>query len=206
MASLIKASVIIYWNIQKYWKPECNMLFYENRAYKIRQTREKQTRPLIQSDAKQFSWQALARLHLISFYGPQSRDIGISSNIPEYFQIIFIKIAKGWPIPVFRKAMDPARIGLAAHTAILHKLVSMGFEVLQPLNDDLLYDLACYVEETSEFVRVQCKAGRYDDKKGCIYFNNFSRPGGRGNRHSYRGEAVSLVTFTADVLPCLVIR
>ena len=79
---------------------------------------------------------------------------------------------------MFRKDKDPARIGLTAHTAILHKLVSVGFEVLQPLNDDLRYDLAYFWEETGELIRIQCKAGRYDSDKGCIYFNNFSRPGG----------------------------
>jgi len=46
---------------------------------------------------------------------------------------------------MFGKDKDPARIGLTAHTAILHKLVSMGLEVLQPLSDDLRYDLAYYV-------------------------------------------------------------
>jgi hypothetical protein len=51
---------------------------------------------------------------------------------------------------MFRKDKDPARIGLTAHTAILHKLVSLGFEVLQPLNNDLRYDLAYYWEETEE--------------------------------------------------------
>ena len=90
---------------------------------------------------------------------------------------------------MLRNAKDPARIGLAAHTAILHKLVSLGFEVLQPLSDDLRYDLAYYVEETAELIRIQCKAGRYDRDKGCIYFNNFSRPGGRGKRHGYIGDA-----------------
>ncbi len=45
---------------------------------------------------------------------------------------------------MFGKDKDPARIGLTAHTAILHKLVSMGLEVLQPLSDDLRYDLAEY--------------------------------------------------------------
>ena len=90
---------------------------------------------------------------------------------------------------MFGKDKDPARIGLTAHTAILHKLVSMGFEVLQPLNDDLRYDLAYYWEGTGELIRIQCKAGRYDPDKGCIFFNNFSRPGGRGKRHGYVGDA-----------------
>ncbi len=40
---------------------------------------------------------------------------------------------------MFGKGKDPARIGLTAHTAILHKLVSVGFEVLQPFSDELRY-------------------------------------------------------------------
>ena len=80
------------------------------------------------------------------------------------------------------KDMDPARIGLTAHTAILHKLVSMGLEVLQPLSNDLRYDLAYYAEEAAELIRIQCKAGRYMPEIGCILFKNFNRTGGRTRR------------------------
>jgi hypothetical protein len=47
---------------------------------------------------------------------------------------------------MFGKDKEAARIGLAAHTAVLHKLVSRGLEVLQPLGDHLRYDLAYYRE------------------------------------------------------------
>ena len=90
---------------------------------------------------------------------------------------------------MFRKDRDPARIGLAAHTAVLHKLVSRGLEVLQPLGDHLRYDLAYYWEETSELIRIQCKAGRYNPDVGCVYFKNFNRSGGRGKRRGYVGDA-----------------
>src|SRR5713226_2882641 len=90
---------------------------------------------------------------------------------------------------MFGKDKDPARIGLTAHTAILHKLVSMGLEVLQPLSDDLRYDLAYYVEETAELVRIQCKAGRYVPEIGCILFKNYNRAGGRTARRGYFGDA-----------------
>src|SRR5260370_36626706 len=83
------------------------------------------------------------------------------------------------------KDKDAARIGLTAYTAILHKLVSIGLEVLQPLSDDLRYDLAYYVEETAELIRIQCKAGRYVPEIGCILFKNFNRPGGRTGRRRY---------------------
>lgn len=87
------------------------------------------------------------------------------------------------------KDKDPARIGLTAHTAILHKLVSMGLEVLQPLSDDLRYDLAYYLEETAELIRIQCKAGRYVPEIGCILFKNYNRTGGRTGRRGYIGDA-----------------
>lgn len=90
---------------------------------------------------------------------------------------------------MFGKDKDPARIGLTAHTAILHKLVSMGLEVLQPLSDDLRYDLAYFVEETGELIRVQCKAGRYDPDKGCILFKNYNSTGGRTRKRGYIGDA-----------------
>ena len=75
------------------------------------------------------------------------------------------------------------------NTAILHKLVSMGFEVLQPLSDDLRYDLAYYVEETAELIRTQCKAGRYVPEIGCILFKNYNVTGGRTGKRGYIGDA-----------------
>ncbi len=90
---------------------------------------------------------------------------------------------------MFGKDKNPARIGLAAHTAVLHKLVSRGLEVLQPLGDDLRYDLAYYVEETAQFIRIQCKAGRYVSDIGCVLFKNFNRTGGRTGRRGYIGDA-----------------
>lgn len=87
------------------------------------------------------------------------------------------------------KAQEAAKIGLAAHTAVLHKLVSKGLEVLQPLGDHLRYDLAYYLEEPKELIRIQCKAGRYDSVRGCVFFKNFNRTGGRSKRRSYTEDA-----------------
>jgi hypothetical protein len=90
---------------------------------------------------------------------------------------------------MFGKEKNPARTGLTAHTAILHKLVSLGLEVLQPLSDDLRYDLAYYVEETGELIRIQCKAGRYIAEIGCILFKNYNSTGGRSKKRGYIGDA-----------------
>ncbi|HEY6285954.1 MAG TPA: group I intron-associated PD-(D/E)XK endonuclease [Ktedonobacteraceae bacterium] len=97
------------------------------------------------------------------------------------------------------KDKEAARIGLAAHTAVLHKLVSKDLEVLQPLGDHLRYDLAYYLEETGELVRIQCKAGRYDPIKGCVYFKNSNRSGGRSGRRSYIGDAEYFGVYCAEL-------
>jgi len=81
-----------------------------------------------------------------------------------------------------------ARIGLTAHTAVLHKLVSKGLEVLQPLGDHLRFDLAYYREEIGELIRIQCKAARYDANRGVIIFKNFNRAGGKGEKRKYTSE------------------
>ncbi len=100
---------------------------------------------------------------------------------------------------MFGKDKNAARTGLAAHTAVLHKLVSKGLEVLQPLGDHLRYDLAYYREEARELTRIQCKAGRYDPIKGCVYFKNFNRSGGRGSRRSYIGDAEYFGVYCAEL-------
>lgn len=100
---------------------------------------------------------------------------------------------------MFEEGQKAARIGLAAHTAVLHKLVSKGLEVLQPLGDHLRYDLAYYVEETAELVRIQCKAGRYDPNRGCVFFKNFNRTGGRSKRRGYVGDVEYFGVYCAEL-------
>ena len=97
------------------------------------------------------------------------------------------------------KGKEAARIGLVTHTAVLHKLVSRGLEVLQPLGDHLRYDLAYYLEETAELVRIQCKAGRYDLHKGCVFFKNFNRSGGRGKRRGYVEDVEYFGVYCAEL-------
>jgi hypothetical protein len=100
---------------------------------------------------------------------------------------------------MFGKGKEAARIGLAAHTAVLHKLVSKGLEVLQPLGDHLRYDLAYYQEDTTELIRIQCKAGRYDPNIGCVFFKNFNRTGGRSGRRGYIGDAEYFGVYCAEL-------
>ena len=100
---------------------------------------------------------------------------------------------------MFGKDKEAARIGLEAHTAVLHKLISRGLEVLQPLGDHLRYDLAYYLEETAELVRIQCKAGRYDSVRGCIFFKNDNTTGGRGQKRGYVGDAEYFGVYCAEL-------
>lgn len=74
--------------------------------------------------------------------------------------------------------MDTSQRGLMSHTAILNRLVQLGYEVLLPWADHLGYDLAYYVTEEhrnfgffvhreSHLVRVQCKMALLMYKKSC---------------------------------------
>jgi hypothetical protein len=66
---------------------------------------------------------------------------------------------------MFGKDKQAARMVLAAHTAVLHKLVSKGLEVLQPLGDHLRYDL----EETVNSCVSNAKQGDMRLQWGVCY-------------------------------------
>jgi PD-(D/E)XK endonuclease len=92
------------------------------------------------------------------------------------------------------KDNEAARIGRAAHTAVLHKLVSRGLEVLQPLGDHLRYDLAYYVpassDERAQLMRIQCKSARLSKDGTCLFFNTYNLGGeGKRQRRGYHGDA-----------------
>jgi hypothetical protein len=65
---------------------------------------------------------------------------------------------------------DTSRIGSVAHFAVVHKLLKLGYNVLQPINEGLIYDLV--VEVQGEFKKVQCKSGVY--KAGSVIFRNYT--------------------------------
>ena len=100
---------------------------------------------------------------------------------------------------MFENGKDAARIGLTAHTAVLHRLVSKGLEVLQPLGDYRRYDLAYYDKTSTELIRVQCKAGHYDSNTGRVVFKNFNRSGGRGEKRGYVGDAEYFGVYCAEL-------
>lgn len=101
--------------------------------------------------------------------------------------------------------------GLMSHTAILNRLVQLGFEVLLPWADHLGYDLAYYVtEEHHNFgffmhqechlVRVQCKTGRLEKGGSCFAFNTVSTSPGKHStrKRTYIGKAEYFAVYLPD--------
>jgi hypothetical protein len=103
--------------------------------------------------------------------------------------------------------------GVSTHLAVAQRLVEKGYEVLQPFDTSLAYDLA-FVAHTSNgwfrsakpvLYRVQCKTAhlstdnRYGGGKGCICINAYSS-GGRlpGNRRGYWGRADYIAAYSHD--------
>jgi hypothetical protein len=106
---------------------------------------------------------------------------------------------------------DTSQKGLISHTAILNKLVQLGFEVLLPWADHLGYDLAYYVTEEhqnfgffvhreSYLVRIQVKTAWLSKDGTAIEFNTSTVSAGkRGNKKSgYEGKAEYFGVFSPD--------
>ena len=107
---------------------------------------------------------------------------------------------------------DTSQQGLISHTAILNRLVQLGFEVLLPWADHLGYDMAYYiVEEYRNFdffvyreprlVRIQCKTGRLAKHGAGIDFNTVSTSPGRrhgGFKKHYAGKAEYFAVYFPD--------
>ena len=107
---------------------------------------------------------------------------------------------------------DTSQQGLVSHTAVLNRLVQLGFEVLLPWADHLGYDLAYYLETTerhfgffvhkeSRLVRIQVKTGRLTKDGTCIEFNTVSvTTNTKGSYHRKRGY-VGKAEYFAVYLP-----
>lgn len=107
--------------------------------------------------------------------------------------------------------VDTSQRGLMSHTAILNRLVQLGFEVLLPWADHLGYDLAYYVTEEhrnfgffvhqeSHLVRIQCKTGRLEKGGTCFAFNTVSTSPGqlRTRKRTYIGKAEYFAVYLPD--------
>jgi PD-(D/E)XK nuclease superfamily protein len=107
---------------------------------------------------------------------------------------------------------DTSQKGLVSHTAVLNRLVQLGYEVLLPWADHLGYDLAYYVtEENRNFgffvhrecylVRVQVKTARLVKGGDAMDFNTVSTVSAkRGNRkNNYIGKAEHFGVYSPDL-------
>ena len=108
-------------------------------------------------------------------------------------------------------ARDTSQQGLISQTAVLNRLVQLGFEVLLPWADHLGYDLAYYVTEEhrsygffvhreSYLVRIQVKTGRISKDGTCVEFNTVSVSAGkRGNlKKGYAGKAEYFAVYVPE--------
>jgi hypothetical protein len=107
---------------------------------------------------------------------------------------------------------DTSQQGLISHTAILNRLVQLGFEVLLPWADHLGYDMAYYiVEEYRNFaffihqearlVRLQCKTARLSKDGTYLEFNTSTvspRKNGMNRKSGYRGKAEYFAVYSPD--------
>ena len=104
---------------------------------------------------------------------------------------------------------DTSQQGLISHTAVLNRLVQLGFEVLLLWADHLGYDMAYYVvEEQHNFgffvhrearlIRIQVKTGRLTKNETCIEFNTVSVTANRRGmnlKKTYVGKAEFFATY-----------
>ncbi|MGI9057868.1 MAG: group I intron-associated PD-(D/E)XK endonuclease [Ktedonobacteraceae bacterium] len=108
---------------------------------------------------------------------------------------------------------DTSQQGLISQTAVLNRLVQLGFEVLLPWADHLGYDLAYYLETTerhfgffvhkeSRLVRIQVKTGRLTKDGACIEFNTVSvttnTKGSIHRKQGYVGKAEYFAVYLPD--------
>ena len=107
---------------------------------------------------------------------------------------------------------DTSQQGLVSHTAILNRLVQLGFEVLLPWADHLGYDMAYYiVEEHQNFtffvhqearlIRIQCKTARLSKDKTFLEFNTSTvsaRKNGINRKSGYKGKADYFAVYSPD--------
>lgn len=106
---------------------------------------------------------------------------------------------------------DTSQKGLISHTAVLNRLVQLGYEVLLPWADHLGYDLAYYatvehsnfgffVHIESGLVRIQVKTA-WLSSDGCyLMFNTQSTVSAkRGNKKlGYEGKAEYFAVYSPD--------
>ncbi len=82
--------------------------------------------------------------------------------------------------------------GQVTETKILARLTELGYRCLVPWGNYHTYDIA--IDSDGQLVRIQCKTGRYNEKRGVIEFNTAIIYHARGEtgshvRRGYIGQA-----------------
>src|SRR5258708_35900297 len=111
-------------------------------------------------------------------------------------------------------ARDTSQQGLISHTAVLNKLVQLGFEVLLPWADHLGYDLAYYVtteerhfgffvQRENSLMRVQCKVAWLSKDGNSLNFNTSTVSAGgkelwKKKKSGYEGRAEYFGVYSPD--------
>lgn len=107
---------------------------------------------------------------------------------------------------------DTSQKGLISQTAVLNRLVQLGFEVLLAWADHLGYDLAYFVTEEHEnysffvhqesyLLRVQVKTAWLSRDGTCLEFNTSPvsvRKRGNNKKSDYRGKAEYFAIYSPD--------
>ncbi len=107
---------------------------------------------------------------------------------------------------------DTSQQGLISHTAVLNRLVQLGYEVLLPWADHLGYDLAYYatvehrnfgffIHQEAHLVRIQVKTGRLTKSGSCFEFNTVSVTANRRGinlKKTYVGKAEFFAVYLPD--------
>jgi len=99
--------------------------------------------------------------------------------------------------------------GLIGHTAILNRLVQLGYEVLLPWNDTLGYDLAYLVDKeetnceffkfrTLEIVRIQCNVAWLSKDGSYLTFNTATLTDRLTKKRGYHGIAEQFGVYSPD--------
>ena len=90
----------------------------------------------------------------------------------------------------------PSDKGSRTEAIALAELVKRGYSVLTPFGSNHRYDLV--VDQDGEFVRIQCKTGRYRD--GTMIFNAISSSNGsKIKNQGYHGQADVFVVYCPDL-------
>ncbi len=80
-------------------------------------------------------------------------------------------------------ASTTVRKGQITETKVLARLTELGYNCLIPWGNDRRYDIA--IDNEGKLLRLQCKTGRYNEKKGIIAFNTAITYHARGERGSH---------------------